>query len=101
MIKCLKCKRFIKTGPGEKCPHCGSTERFIGETVEDNLNLSDNNNRLIKRTHHQILFLNIVIIFLASLLGFLFTGIQGIIIAFFVSVIILLLVPYFIETIVD
>lgn len=101
MIKCQQCRQFINTGPGEKCPKCGSTNRFIGEKVTETLGFADAANNIFERINRKILLFSVVLTLLSSLLSLFFSGIQGILISFFVGIIILIVVPYFREKRID
>jgi len=101
MIKCQKCGKFINTGPGENCPHCGSSKRLIFEKVEDKLNWLDNINGVIERINYKILFVGIFLALVTSLIGYFFYGVQGVLISFFVGVIIFVVAPHFREKRID
>ena len=93
MIKCQNCGKIINTAPGEKCPKCGETGRRIYDNVSESIDLSDTVASFFERIVLKKLLINIILMFLASLLGFFFTGIWGIIIGFLVGVIIFLKAP--------
>jgi DNA-directed RNA polymerase subunit RPC12/RpoP len=100
MIKCQKCGKIINTNLGEKCPNCGETKRLLDEEVHDIIGLSDTVSviRFFERISLKKLLINIALIFLVSLLGFFFTGIWGVLIGFFIGIIIFLKAPPYRET---
>ena len=101
MIKCQQCGQFIKTGPGEKCQNCGSTRHLIDETVTETLGFADVAHNILKRINRKILLFSVVLTLLSSLLSLLFSGIQGVLISFFIGIIILIVGPYFREMRID
>jgi len=101
MIKCQQCGEIINTGPGEKCPKCGATKRFIDETVTETLGFADAAHNILERINRKILLFSVVLTLLSSLLSLFFSGIQGVLISFFIGIIILIVVPYFREKRID
>ncbi len=90
MIKCQNCGKIINTGPNEKCPHCGETKRLLDEELHETMGLSDTVDSFFERINLTKLLINIALMFLASLLGFFFTGVLGAILGFLVGVLIFL-----------
>ena len=97
--KCKACMRKLKENYKGKCPFCGSTGRIYDVLIEEGIVLSDSISMKKVREYYEKniwkLILNIVVVFVVSILCFFLNPILGVIVSVVLGIVVLLLVPYY------